>query len=239
MGGKARDSTGRVVPPVDFLGRLQEADRVDLGAIAREVILRRGQPAFRAGDSGRNVFFLRQGRVKISQRSGGGREVILWFCSGGEIFGMAEATRGGGRAVNADACEDSLLWTVSSHSFREFIASHPQAALLAMEAFAVRLRDLSETVVNIVSDDVPLRVAKLILRLGVRYGMRGNEGVQVAIPFTHQEIADMTGTTRQSVTSVLSDLRRAGVLEVAHHRILIASERGLQSLAAARAPAGG
>lgn len=231
MADQARVKSSHVAPPVDFLGRLPASDRADLAGIAREIRLHRGEPVFRAGDAGRSVYMLHSGRIKISQRSGAGREIILWFCFGGEIFGMAEATRGGGRLVRADACEDSVVWAVPPTGFREFVLTHPQAGLLAMEAFAVRLRDLSETMVNVVSDDVRTRIAKLVRRLGSRYGTRGGGRLQVVISLTHQELADMVGTTRQSVTSTLNELRREGLLEVDRHRIVIASESGLEALA--------
>lgn len=229
-------AAGHASAHVDFVGRLDARDRADLEGASRELVLRRGEPVFRAGEPGRGVFVLRRGRVKVSQRSGAGREVILWFCGEGEIFGMAEATRGGVRVVNADASEDAVVWSLTTSAFRKFVTQHPSAALLALESFAVRLRDLSGTLVNIVSDDVRLRVVKVILRLGARYGTRRNDRVQVAIPLTHQEIADMIGTTRQTVTGVLNELKRAGVLAFNRHRIQIASERDLLALAGAPPP---
>lgn len=236
MGVPASLSADHMKSHVDFVGRLDARAQADLAGVSRELVLRRGDTVFRAGDPGRGVFVLRRGRVKISQRSGAGREVILWFCGEGEIFGMAEATRGGSRVVNADVSEEAVVWSVTASAFRKFVAQHPSAALLALESFAVRLRDLSDALVNIVSDDVRLRVVKVILRLGARYGTRRNDRVLVAIPLTHQEIADMIGTTRQSVTSVLNELKGAGVLAFDRHRIQIASERDLVALAGARPP---
>ena len=158
------------------------------------------------------------------------REVILWFCLGGEIFGLAEVARGGERAVNAQACTDSELLAVPNARFRAFLAEHPCAALLTMQVLSSWMRVLGEIFVNLVSDDVNTRIAKLILRLSARYGTRVGREIFLNIPLTHQEIADMVGTSRQTVTSALSALKRRGVLSIDSHRIHIESEELLNEL---------
>ena len=137
---------------------------------------------------------------------------------------------GGGRVVNAQACEASAVLTVSQEKFRDYLERHPRVALLSMQVLSSRLRVLGEMFVNLVSDDVGTRVAKLILRLSARYGTRVGKEVFLNIPLTHQEIADMVGTSRQTVTSVLSSLKRQGVLSIDNRRIHIESEELLNEL---------
>ena len=218
-------------PRSDFLGNLAAAHRQALFALGVHRTYSKGGYVFRVADPGENVYFLESGRIKIYQPSGTGREVILWFCLAGEIFGLAEVARGGGRVVSAVACEKSAVLAVSQEAFKEFVASHPDAALLSLQVLSSRLRGLSDVLVNLVSDDVDIRIAKLILRLGARYGRRQRGVIHLDIPLTHQEIADMVGTTRQTVTSVLSQLKRQGVLSIDTHRIQIESEELLAGLA--------
>lgn len=216
----------------DFLGNLGPQDRPALSRLARHGRYAKGQSVFRPGGPGANVYFLESGRVKIYQPAGSGREVLLWFCLTGEIFGLAEVAWGGrGRVVGATACEDSLVLAVSQDDFRAFLRSRPDAAMLCMGVLSSRLRGLSDVLVNLASDEVDTRIAKLILRLGARYGRREGGVMHLDIPLTHQEIADMVGTTRQTVTSVLSRLRREGVLSIDTHRIQIESEDLLSGLA--------
>jgi len=220
-------------PPLsDFLGSLEQADRDRLFALGARRVYAKGEAVFRVGDPGAHVYFLETGRVKIFQPADSGREVILWFCLAGEIFGLAEVARGGGgRVVSAQACEASKVLAVSQDAFRGFVAARPKAALLSMQVLSSRLRGLSDVLVNLVADDVHTRIAKLILRLGARYGRRDGRVIHLDIPLTHQEIADMVGTTRQTVTSTLSRLKRQGVLSIDTHRIDIESEELLTGLA--------
>jgi CRP/FNR family transcriptional regulator len=215
----------------DFLGSLERDERAALFAAGVHRAFAKDEYVFRAGDLGARVYFLESGRVKIYQPTDSGRQVILWFCLPGEIFGLAEVARGGGRVVSAQACESSTVLAVPQEAFREFVASRPHAALLSMQVLSSRLRGLSDVLVNLVADDVDTRIAKLILRLGARYGRREGHVIHLDIPLTHQEIADMVGTTRQTVTSTLSRLKRQGVLSIDTHRIDIESEELLSGLA--------
>lgn len=214
----------------DFLGSLGKAESDALFALGTRRAYAKGDMVFRAGDPGMHVYFLESGRMKIWQPAGSGREVILWFCLPGEIFGLAEVARGGGRVVCAQACESSLILTVSQEAFRGFIASSPKAALLSLQVLSARLRGLSDVLVNLVEDEADTRIAKLILRLGARYGRRDGRVIHLDIPLTHQEIADMVGTTRQTVTSTLSQMKKLGVLSIDTHRIHIESEELLTGL---------
>ena len=226
----AAEAASTLVAPSNFLAQLGPKDYAALLEIATVQHFGKGDFVFRSGAPGSNVYFLRSGKVKIHQLSPLGREVILWFCFPGEIFGLAEVARGGGRVVNAQACEVSEVLAVSQEKFRDYLERHPSLAMLSMQVLSSRLRVLGEMFVNLVSDDVSTRIAKLILRLSARYGTRVGKEVFLNIPLTHQEIADMVGTSRQTVTSVLSSLKRQGVLSIDNRRIHIESEELLNEL---------
>jgi len=223
MSGERMNVASAPVAPANFLAQLDAGDAAALQGIALVQRYGKGDLVFRSGSLGRNVYFLRSGRIKIHQLSPIGREVILWFCFPGEIFGLAEVVRGGGRVVNAQACQPSEVLSVSQERFRTFLCDHPRVAMLSMEVLSSRLRLLGDMFVNLVADDVNTRIAKLILRLSGHYGTRIGKEIFLNIPFTHQEIADMVGTSRQTATSALSMLKRQGVLSIENHRIHIES----------------
>lgn len=216
--------------PTDFMRHLDATELSALELVGRRELYARGDFVFSAGGPGRNVYFLRSGRVKIFQPVASGREVILWFCLPGEIFGLTEVARGGGRSVSALACESCEVLCVALDQFKSFVEARPRIALLSMQVLSSRLRLLGEMHANVVSDDVDTRIAKLILRLAARHGVRHGSELRLTLPLTHQEIADMVGTRRQTVTSSLNNLRRRGVLSIDNHRIVVESEELLASL---------
>jgi len=209
-------------PLSDFMARLSAADRDDLRRLAACRTLARGELIFKAGSSGDSVYFLESGRVKIYHLSPAGREILLWFCFAGEIFGLAEVCHGGGREVYAEACEASQLLSVRQDDFKTFLEGRPAAALLVNDVLAGRLRNLGNLIKSLVVSDVDERVAQLLVRLAATYGRRMPNGdVALDIRLTHQEMANMIGSTRQSVTSALGALKRSGALDVQNRHILI------------------
>lgn len=206
--------------PSDFLGGLKGQLRQQFLALGHRLRLRRNDFIFRSGDPGRNVYVLEQGRAKIFKESDSGRAVILWFCLPGELFGLAEATRGGQRDVFAQACTDVVVHRIARERFANFAGQHPETMLQVMDLLSCRLRVLGDILTNLVADDVNSRIIKLLLRLCSRYGRAGtcdsaddaNDVCLDSIPLTHQEIADMLGTSRQTVSTIMGDLKRAGVL---------------------------
>src|SRR2546425_12553795 len=152
-------------PRSDFLGSLDAADREALFALGTRRNFAKGEFVFRVGDPGAHVYFLESGRIKICQPADSRREVILWFCLGGEIFGLAEVARGGGRVVSAIACEKRQVLAVSKDAFKGVGASRPRVALLSMRVLSARLGGLSAVPDNLVFDDADRRFGKPILRL--------------------------------------------------------------------------
>lgn len=208
---------------VDILARMSTQDADYLRSIAHIQRYAKNELIFHTGALGKHVYFLRSGRVKIYQPAQCGKEVILWFCFPGDMFGMAEVAQGGGRVVNAVACEASEVLCVTQVQFEDFLRTHPDASLLVMKVLSCRLRTLGDVIVNLVNDDVQTRIMKLILRLSARHGVRIAQDIHLSIDLTHQEIADMVGTTRQTVSSVLGLLQKRGLMRLENRRILIES----------------
>jgi len=219
------------VPPSDFLGRLPAATREALSALGHQVTYRKGDAVFQPGSPGDNVYILIRGRIKIFALSPAGRAVILWFCFPGEIFGLAEMARAGRREVASEACAESEALVIPQQKFKDFLQRDGAAAMLVVDLLSCRLRGLADMLLNLTSDDVTTRLVKLLIRLNARYGKPVSDvETLLDIALTHQEIADMIGTSRQSVSTALNVLKRQGLLSVEKHCIHIQNGRMLEDL---------
>ncbi len=224
------------IPPSDLLGKMQDRDKGGLLSIASAQSVGKGNAVFQAGSPGKNVYILKEGRVKIFALSASGKAILLWFCFPGEIFGLAEVPRGGRREVYAEACSDSVVLSVPCGLFKEFLTGHPAAAMLVIDLLSCRLRTLGDMLVNLTADDVATRLIKLLIRLTARYGKRvRSNDIYLDISLTHQEIADMIGTSRQTVTGIFGQLKRQGVVRIEKHCIHIPNRELLERLLGARA----
>lgn len=206
---------------VDLLTRIPEDERADLLRLGTVKVFAKGDFIFSAGEPSHHVFLLLKGRIKIYQSSAVGKEAILWFCFAGELFGLAEAARGGERVVSAQSCNACEVLCIRQEEFNAFLGTHPKTSLVIIQVLACRLRVLGEVVINLISDDVRTRVLKMMLQLGTRCGIPTVHGLCLDIDLTHQEIADMIGTTRQTVTTTLAQLERDGLLAIQRHKIHI------------------
>lgn len=210
--------------PIELLSKFPVDDRKALMELGARRNFGKGEFVFQAGNEARSVFLLLSGRIKIYQPSSVGKEAILWFCFDGELFGLAEAARGGKRVVSAQTCENSEVLSIAQDKFMSFIGTHPMTAQIVVQLLAGRLRILSDVVINLISDDVRTRILKVLLHLGARCGNRRPSGIQLGMVLTHQEIADMIGSTRQTVTTTLGQLEREGLLSIDEHRILLTGD---------------
>ncbi len=163
---------------------------------------------FRAGTPSDYVYVILNGRAKIYELSPQGKEVIMWFCFSGELFGLAEVWRGTHRDVYAQACSPVELVRFERAQFQQHLVNHPVLAMQVIDILSERLRILGEMLLNLTSSDVTLRLVKLLVRLFQRYGRCRDGRIYIDIPLTHQEMADMIGCCRQTVTSTLGTLKR-------------------------------
>jgi CRP/FNR family transcriptional regulator len=208
---------------------MHEHERQTFMLLTTKLHFEKGDYIFQSGDPGKYVYILTQGRAKITQLSSAGKEMILWFCLPGEMFGLADLPRGGSREVSAQACSEAEVLAVKRESLNQFLMNSPNTSSQVIELLSYRMRVLGHVMMNLAADDVTSRIIKLILRLGARYPDCDSE-TQLDYPMTHQEMADMIGTSRQTVTSVLGQLRKKGVLSMDHHCIRIENQIELERL---------
>ena len=212
---------------------LDQLTAAQLGELDQSGVIRRfkkGDYIFCSGETSGSVYFLKSGKVKISHMVSSGKEVILWFCFAGDVFGLAESMQSGVREVNAQATEQTEVLCISQSGFKAFLFAHPQVMFLLLQVMTSRLRCLSETLANVAGEQVSKRLARLLFWLCMRYGRDEGKGVIMNVQLTHQEIADMIGATRQTVTSLINSYKREGVLTINDHVIHIVDKLKLGAL---------
>ena len=161
-----------------------------------------GQSIFLPDDYGYQVFLVRSGRVRIYRNSPDGRELTLAIIGPGEIFGEIALLDGGGRTATALALVETHLAVLDREKFLKTIADQPETALVLMMLLCRRLRQTDEMVEEMTFLGVKERLHNLINRLDSRGGR------DLAASLTHQDLADMIGTSRESVTRAMMEMRK-------------------------------
>jgi len=225
--------TEKVEDYTNFLSRLGEEEKQQLVSLGTRKHYLKDETICSLGSSNFEVYILVAGRVKIFELTADGKEVILWFCTAGELFGIADAltvNEIGTRRINARSCGYTELLSVNYPDFLQFVKDNPKVALPLLQLLSFRLREISEVLSDVTSVDVASRVVKLLHRLGERYGRRVENGIFLELPVTHQEMADMIGASRQTVTTVLGDLKRRGHIQMEHRTLFIRNGSWIENL---------
>jgi CRP-like cAMP-binding protein len=211
----------------NFLSSLSDSETRDLLKCSRRLDLKSRDHLFRAGDQSNDVYIVAGGCIRLFRVSSTGKETILWFSFPGEIFGMAELWRGSDRQIYAVANEATQVYSIHRKDFTNFLGTHPEAAMKAIGILSARVRALGHVLVGLASDNVETRIARLLVRFaavssGTRCCAGSTEGeLCVNVRLTHQDIANLIGASRQTVSSTLAHLRKIGAVRTVNQHIHI------------------
>jgi CRP/FNR family transcriptional regulator len=208
---------------------LSEMDDTSLQALAGKVAqhtFKKRETIFTAWDPGDRVYLLKYGRVKLYMLSDEGREITLAIMEPGEIFGETAIVNPAAREVFAEALDDAEVDTLSLDDFSALLASRPDVALKVTQAIGERLIRTQRQVESLVFADVSTRLARFLVdQVGLR-GERENGWVRLPLALTHQEMANLLGTTRETLTSTLNRFVDSGVLSVEGRGTLVVRDEG-------------
>ena len=193
--------------------------------------IRRRQVIYLPGDPGRTVYFVNGGRVKISKVTRDGKELTLAYRGPGELFGEIALIEGGPREEMAEAMENALLTEMERGDFERLIQTQPLLGLRLARLLTQRRRDIENKIENLVFKDVNSKLAELLIRLAIEFGVDDARGTLVALKITHQEMANLIGSTRETVSLTLSQFKRKGLIRTDGRKIIIADREGLKALA--------
>jgi CRP-like cAMP-binding protein len=195
----------------------------------REV--RRRQVVYLPGDPGHAVFFVNGGRVKISKVTRDGKELTLAYRGPGEIFGELVLIDGGPREEMAEAMENALITELERGEFEKILQREPMIGYRLTKIVSQRRREVENKIEQLIFKDVNAKLAELLLRLAAEYGIEDSRGTLVSLKITHQEMANLIGSTRETVSLTLSQFKRRGLIQTDGRKVILADREGLRALA--------
>ena len=177
-----------------------------------------------ADEEGDTLFLVKHGRVKVNILSEEGREVILSLLGAGAVFGELSLLDSKPRSANVVAVEDTELIMLRRPDFLRLIHHTPQIATALLAELASRLRKTDRQIEGLALLDVTSRISDTLLQLAREQGTEIAAGVLIAHRPTHQELANMSGTTRETVSRVLKRLESQGYITCKGRELTILRE---------------
>lgn len=188
---------------------INEVDKLLLRQAGSTVHYPKNHIIFSAGDLADRVFLLESGWVKIYRLSVDGRRVTVGSIRNpGEMMGLAETLWGGERTCFAGAISNVTMVVIRKNKFEELLAAHSALALKVARLLGQRMREAEAIIHEMVCWQAPGRLALMLLKIGERCGVETGGSIKLNLQLTHEEIANMVGTSRQTVTSLLNTFKQ-------------------------------
>ncbi|MBI4546532.1 MAG: Crp/Fnr family transcriptional regulator [Ignavibacteriae bacterium] len=174
-----------------------------------------------SASGGNNIYFLKEGHVKLSRLHEDGREIILDVLGPGEMFGELSIVEEDSRKEIAEALDGVLICTMSKHDFEAMLMHNPELNLRMTKWIGLRLRRFEEKMSELAFKDVTKRIISFLIRYAEDFGKIKGGVVSIKSFLSHQEIAYLTATSRQTVTTVLNDLKSRNLIDFTRKELLI------------------
>ena len=188
----------------------------------------RNQPVYFAKEPSNSIFFLKSGRVKLSRIASDGKEMILGLVSKGEVFGEMAYLDEEERKDFATALDECLVCAINKDDFKKFVEQNPELNLRLTKLMGLKLRKYSERIEELVFKDAEQRVISFLLRLAEENGKQIGEEFFVKPFLKHQDIAELTACSRQTVNSVLTHLREKRIINFDRKKLIIHNKEELK-----------
>ena len=184
------------------------------------------QVVYLPGDRAQGIHFLTQGRIKISKVTRDGKELTLAYRTEGDFFGEPCLLEGGPREEMAEAMDASATVEIPRELLDGILKTDGGAAYKFARALISRRKDLETRVEQLIFKDVGAKLAELLIGLGQEHGV-----AHVGLKITHQEMANLIGSTRETVSLTLSQFKRKGLIQTEGRRVILHDLEGLRALA--------
>lgn len=189
-----------------------------------------GEFFFFQGDPAKYLYILISGRAKLMQSNPSGQQVNLRTINEWQMFGALGAVRDDATyPATAEALEHSTALAVKSDYLRELMQTRPYLSMDLMKLMTTYIQEMQERYRELATEKVERRIARALLRLAAQMGVKIEGGIELS--FTRQDLAEMSGTTLYTVSRVLSDWERQGLVEAGRERVVIRNPHGVVSIA--------
>jgi CRP-like cAMP-binding protein len=180
-----------------------------------------GEIVFEQGGAAGHFFLLLHGRLRATQVTPEGQQVVVRVVNPGDVFGIARALRRPDYPATVTAAADSiaLVWPMSA--WDEFMRDHATLAINAMRAIGNRLQEAQTRMRELATEAVERRVAHAVLRLANQAGKREAGGVRIDFPLSKQDVAEMTGTTLHTVSRIFTAWEAEGLIEGGRQKLKV------------------
>ena len=224
----ATESDGRMTGrPRWYIKRCRLFERLydqQLGRLETRACVRtfpKNSPIYLPSDASRSVLLLAEGRVKLSSVTPDGKQSIMALIVPGELFGELALLGNGTRDEHAETVLASTVVLLPVEAVEQLMSESPELSLGVTKLIGFRRKRIERRLQHLLFRSNRERLVHLLMELVENYGQRQSDGVGLNLKLSHQDLAGIIGSTRESVTVLLGELQLEGCLKISRQRIVI------------------
>ena len=210
---------------IDILRDLEKPMLEWLADHTTMITARRGQLIYTPGETREALFLLKAGSVRLYRLTPDGKKLVLSTLAPHTVFGDMPLAGQQMYGAYAEAVSDCMICVIGRADLENLIAAKPMVAIRLLETIGQRLVEAEGVIEDFAFKGVPGRLATLLIRLS------GTDGMNEVRGHSHQDLAEMIGSYRETVTVTLDDFKRRGLVSVGRRHIQILDRHGLERLA--------
>lgn len=225
------ESPEKLLGTVRLFKGLDSAALSNVAQMGRHAKRERGSILFRQGQEAQRIFVLHRGRVKVTQVTPEGHQIVVRYAGAGGLFGCVPLYGGGEYPATATTVMRSEVFSWDRPAIDRLMREYPPIAINALALLGEELAEMRSRYQELATERVEQRVARALLRLLRQGGKRVESGVLIEFPVSRQDLAELTGTTLHTVSRILSTWAGRGLVESGRRRIIICNPHGLVTIA--------
>ncbi|UMZ72644.1 Crp/Fnr family transcriptional regulator [Natranaerofaba carboxydovora] len=207
---------------VDLFSHLEESELNILVELAEYQEYKQGEIIFFEGEPGEAMYVIEKGKVKILKDNVEGKEQILNVVQKGDVFAEVVIFDDRPYPATAEVVEDSLIAAIKKESFDQMLYLNPQIAVKMMRLMGKRLREAQGKIADLALKNTDKRVLSTICKLARKHGRElTDQKVKIELSLTHQQLANMVGSSRETVSRILSKFKKEGLIDFDKSHIIV------------------
>ncbi|HET7658624.1 MAG TPA: Crp/Fnr family transcriptional regulator [Bacillales bacterium] len=206
---------------IPLFSELNEYELQHICSITTTRVYPKRQYIFMEGEQREAVFFIQSGAVKTFKIDESGHEQVINILDKDEMFPHIGFFETNPYPATAEAIEKTELLIIRIDDFDNLLTQHPVIALKVMKIMGQKILMLQQRIQELISQDVEHRLVRVLIRLARESGRKEGNGVHIHMPITNQDLANMVGSTRETVNRLLNSYKKANLLEATRQGISI------------------
>ena len=214
---------------ISYFTDIENDDLLTIEKISKQRKCKKNTILFSQGDPGEAIYFTMSGKVKIFKTSEDGKEHTLTIAAPGDIFAEVVLFNEVPYPASAEVIEDGIIAFIRNADMERALENNPKIAVAIIKALNKRLIESQSQVESLAFQDARSRTAEVLLSLARIHGKQSDNGIELDLGFSRQELANMVGVTRETFTRALMLFKKMNLIEISGQVIRINEINELES----------